>query len=169
MPLRLLLWICAAATLASCQSRSEQAATYNDRIVDQQFQLIQTVEGLDTTLLSRDSLAMHEALVLVRGEVIRSQRLLDSIGSFQEDTTLLAGARQLFSEYNRLTLESYPEMIDLLVIDAPTDTLEHLDNIYAIQGEIHAARQKTYESFFNAQQQFGKKFNLEFEDRPTHD
>lgn len=164
---RLLFILGLVAFLAACQSRSEQAALYNDRIVDQQFQLIQAVESLDTLLLTRDASTMQDALVLVKGEVIRSQRLLDSLGAFQQDTTLLEGARQLFNTYADLSSQDYPDMIRLLEVDAPADTLAHLEQIYAVQAEIHAQRTATYEAFFQAQQSFGKKFNLEFEERNT--
>ena len=164
---RLMFILGLVAVLAACQSLSEQAARYNDRIVERQFQLIQAVESLDTLLFTRDSSIMQDALVLVKGEVIRSQRLLDSLGTFQKDTTLLEGARQLFNTYAVLGSQDYPDMIRLLEVDTPADTLAHLELIYATQAKIHAQRTATYETFFEAQQAFGEKFNLEFQEHTT--
>lgn len=164
MTFRVLTFAILALGLAACTSRSQQAAAYNDRVIDQQFRIIHAVEGLDTLLVSRDAALMDDALVLVKSEVIRANRLLDSLGAFQKDSTLLMGARSLFGSYDHLSQGAYADMVSLLKVDAPLDTAQHITKIYELQAQIHADRQAAYETFYTAQQAFGKKFALNFEE-----
>lgn len=164
MKTRIFSIIVLAACTVGCQSRSRQAAEYNDQIIDQQYQIMQAFEGLDTIMRTRDAQRMDDALVIARGEIIKGLRLLDTIGTFHKDEILLKGAQDLFATYEALSKSEYPEMIGLLKVDEPQDTAAHVEHIYRVESEIHSIRTESYDAFLKVQEEFGKQYNLDFQE-----
>lgn len=152
-----------AACIAGCESRAEKAATYNDVIIAHQVEVMQAMEGLDSLLYTRDSTTIEEAFVVLKGEIIKGEKKVRQLGAFKNDQTFHAASEALFKSYRALTEEQYPSIIALLKVDAPADTVAHVNQIMGIESDIHRLRTAAFETFETAQAAFGEKFNLVFE------
>jgi hypothetical protein len=88
---------------------------------------------------------------------------LDSIGSFQKDPLLQLSAKELFRSYEEMADNDYKTLIEIKLMPAESVDVAIADTNYAIQTHIHLQSKSAQEKFLKAQEEFGKKFHLEFE------
>jgi hypothetical protein len=151
--------------LAACSKKAQQAADYNDAIVNQQLNIVHAFDLLDSTL--KDTLAAKQqadyAYVNLDAQVKRSILALDSIGSFNKDPQLQSAARELFRAYEDVTLVQYHQLLELKYLPAEAITIAIADSSNALQKHIHDKTQTAQERFLKAQEDFGTKYNLSFQ------
>jgi hypothetical protein len=155
----------AVLVFASCASRSERAADYNDRIVGTQKSIVDALVVMDSTF--SDTNATKEWVDLnyanLQARVKRAIIALDSIGPFQEDPSLQLSAKELFRSYEALVDEEYKKLVQIKLLPAESVDIAIVDSNLAMQERIFMQSKIAQERFYKAQDEFGKKYNLEFE------
>jgi hypothetical protein len=151
--------------LASCQSRSEKAANYNDTIISYQKSIIDALVLMDSTFsdtnATRDRVGYSFANL--QSKVKLAIISLDSVGSFQKDPSLELAARELFRTYEEMVDNDYKKLVEIKLLPADSVNMAIVDSNFAIQSHIHLQSKIAQEKFLQAQMDFGKKFHLEFE------
>lgn len=151
--------------LVACSKKAQQAAEYNDAIVNQQMNIVHAFDLLDSTL--KDNVAAKQqadyAYANLDAQVKRSILALDSIGSFNKDPQLQSAARELFRAYEDVTVEQYHQLLELKYLPAEAVTVAIADSSSALQKHIHDKTQAAQERFLKAQEDFGKKYKLSFQ------
>jgi hypothetical protein len=151
--------------MASCQSRSEKAANYNDSIIGYQKSIVDALVLMDSTFsdtnATRDRVGYSYANL--QSKVKLSILALDSVGSFQKDPSLELAARELFRSYEELVDNDYKKLVEIKLLPAESVDVAIVDSNFAIQSNIHLQSKIAQEKFLQAQMEFGKKFHLEFE------
>ena len=149
----------------SCASRSERAAQYNDRIISTQKSIVDALVVMDSvfsdTNATMDWIDLHYANL--QAQVKRSILALDSIGPFQEDPSFQISARELFRSYEALVGIEYKKMVEIKLLPAESVNVAIVDSNLAIQERIFMQSNIAQERFYKAQEEFGKKYNLEFQ------
>jgi hypothetical protein len=157
LSLSILMW--------SCASRSERAAQYNDRIITTQKSIVDALVVMDSafsdTNATMDWIDLHYASL--QAQVKRSILALDSIGPFQEDPSFQLSARELFRSYEALVGIEYKKMVEIKLLPAESVNVAIVDSNLAIQERIFMQSNIAQERFYKAQEEFGKKYNLEFQ------
>lgn len=152
-------------SVISCTRRAEQAAQYNDIIIQRQKDIISAFDKFDSTFT--DSLATKDriefAFVNMQSNIKRSILSLDSIGPFQSDPILEDAARDLFKAYDRMVDLDYRTLKDIKLLPAESITAPMVDTTISAQIRIHDTSKSAQEKFLKAQEEFGKKYNLIFE------
>jgi len=155
----------AALALASCTSRSEKAADYNDRIVGSQKSIVDALILMDSTF--NDTNATKEWVDLnyadLQARVKRAILALDSIGPFLEDPSLQLSAKELFRSYETLVDVEYKKLVKIKLLPAESVDIAIVDSNLAVQERIFMQSKIAQERFYKAQEEFGKKHNLEYE------
>ena len=158
-------FLAVALTLVACASRSERAADYNDRIVATQKSIVDALVIMDSTF--SDTNATKEWVDLnyanLQARVKRSILSLDSIGPFQEDPSLQLSAKELFRSYEALVDVEYKKLVEIKLLPAVSVDVAIVDSNLAMQERIFMQSKIAQERFYKAQEEFGKKYNLEFE------
>lgn len=158
-------FLSAMIVLASCTNRAEKAAEYNDSIIQHQKSIIDALEGMDSIFV--DSNATKDRVgysyANLQSKVKLAILALDSIGSFQKDPSLQLSARDLFREYEELVDVDYKKLVEIKLMAAESVDVAVVDSNFAIQSHIHLQSKIAQERFLKAQEEFGKKFHLEFE------
>lgn len=151
--------------LFACTRKAEQAAQYNDVIIQRQKDIIAAFDQFDSTFT--DSLASKDriefAFVNMQSNIKRSLLSLDSIGPFQKDPLLEEAARELFKSYDQLVEEEYRILKDIKLMPAESITAPMIDTTISVQIRIHDNSKLAQEKFLKMQEEFGKKYNLIFE------
>lgn len=159
------VFVLAVLFMVSCASRSERAADYNDRIVSSQKAIVDALVVMDSTF--SDTNATKEWVDLnyasLQACVKRSILALDSIGPFQEDPSLQLSAKELFRSYEALVDVEYKKLVEIKLLPAESVNVAIVDSNLAVQERIFMQSKVAQERFFKAQEEFGKKYNLEFE------
>jgi hypothetical protein len=149
----------------SCASRSERAAQYNDRIITTQKSIVDALVVMDSafsdTNATMDWIDLHYANL--QAQVKRSILALDSIGPFQEDPSFQLSARELFRSYEAMVGIDYKKLVEIKLLPAESVNGAIVDSNLAIQERIFMQSNIAQERFYKAQEEFGKKYNLDFE------
>jgi hypothetical protein len=155
----------AALFFAACVSRSERAADYNDRIVGSQKSIVDALVVMDSTF--SDTNATKEWVDLnyanLQASVKRAILSLDSIGPFQEDPSMQLSAKELFRSYEALVDFEYKTLVEIKLLPVERVDIAIVDSNLAVQERIFMQSKIAQERFYKAQEEFGKKYNLEFE------
>jgi hypothetical protein len=161
-----LITILAVLLLSSCARKAEEAAEYNDHIVEHQLEIIQSFDRFDSVFV--DSVATKDQIEFVyvnMQSTIKSSILaLDSIGPFQKDPLLEVAARDLFKAYDQVVSNEYRQLTEIKLLPAESITIAIVDSSFSIQMRIHDVSKMAQEKFLMAQDSFGKKYNLLFEE-----
>ena len=151
--------------LWSCASKSERAAQYNDRIIMTQKSIVDALVVMDSvfsdTNATMDWIDLHYANL--QAQVKRSILALDSIGPFQEDPSFQLSARELFRSYEALVGNEYKTLVEIKLLPAESVNVAIVDSNLAVQERIFLQSKIAQERFYKAQEEFGKKYNLDFE------
>ncbi len=149
----------------ACTSSAERAAGYNDRIIGEQKAIIDDLVFMDSTF--NDTNATKEWVGLnyanLQAQVKRSVLALDSIGPFQTDPSLQLSAKELFRTYEALVDFEYKKLVEIKLLPAESVNIAIVDSNLAIQDRISIQSRIAQERFYKAQEEFGKKYNIEFE------
>ena len=149
--------------LVACNSVNEEAADYNNRVIELQRKITDDLALMDSTL--RDARASKERTeyhyARLQACIKQSILALDSVGSFRNDPLLLVGARGLFRSYEKLIDENYRQLVDFKLLPPEWVTLAIQDSSIAIQSDIRKTSQTSQDEFALLQKEFASKFNLE--------
>lgn len=159
LPVYILLFL----FLAACSSVNEEAADYDNRVIELQRKITDDLSLMDSTLrdvrASKERTEYHYARL--QACVKQSILALDSVGSFNNDPLLLVGARSLFRSYEKLIDENYRQLVNFKLIPPELVTLAIQDSSIAIQTDIRKTSQTSQDEFSLLQKEFAVKFNLE--------
>lgn len=151
--------------IVACTSRAEKAAGYNDRIIGQQRAIVEALVQMDSTF--SDTNASKELVgyqyAHLQAKVKQAILGLDSIGPFQQDPSLQLSARELFRSYEQLIDLDYKKLVEIKLLPAESVNVAIVDTNFAVQERIFMQSKIAQERFYKAQEEFGKKYNLEFE------
>jgi len=152
-------------SVISCASRAERAADYNDRIVGTQRSIVDALVVMDSTFsdtnITKEWVDLNYADLQAR--VKRAILALDSIGPFQEDPSLQLSAKELFRSYEALVDFEYKKLVEIKLLPDVSVDMAIVDSNLAVQERIFTKSKTAQERFYKAQEEFGKKYNLEFE------
>ena len=162
---KLIFLLFVAVLLCSCASKSERAAQYNDRIITTQKSIVDALVVMDSvfsdTNATIDWIDLHYANL--QAQVKRSILALDSIGPFQEDPSFQLSARELFRSYEALVGIEYKTLVEIKLLPSESVNVAIVDSNLAVQERIFLQSRIAQERFYKAQEEFGKKYNLDFE------
>jgi hypothetical protein len=161
----LCLGIISAFLFATCSKRSDEAALYNDSIVDHQDAIIQSFDVLDSTLAdsSTSETLLNAAHYNLIHRIDNSILALDSIGPFRKDPSLMKAARSLFLSYNQLAEIHYSKLYQIKLLPVAKITEAIIDSTAVIHATIKQLSENAQNSFLQEQAAFGKKYHLKFE------
>lgn len=148
---------------SGCDSRAEQAAAYNDRVVALQDDLINRFNALDSALNSLDASEAERIRLELLAQAAIHLTALDSLGSFEEDPELLEASKALFATYTRLASHDYKRFIDLLALPDTLFTTEAQEEAFRLEDRLITQVDSAHEVFRQQQQAFGARYRLVFE------
>jgi hypothetical protein len=99
----------------------------------------------------------------LQAHVKRAILALDSIGPFQADPSLQLSAKELFRSYEGLVDFEYKKLVEIKLLPAESVYVAIVDSNLAVQQRIFMQSKIAQDRFYKAQEEFGKKYNLEFE------
>jgi hypothetical protein len=149
----------------ACTNRAERAAEYNDSIIQYQKSIVDALVVMDSTFTDTNATRDHVgySFANLQSKVKLAILALDSIGSFQKDPSLQLSARELFRNYEELVDVDYKKLLTIKLMPAESVDVAVVDSNFAIQSHIHMQSKLAQEKFLKSQEEFGKKFHLEFE------
>jgi hypothetical protein len=152
-----------ALVAIGCQSRSQQAAEYNDAIIASQVRIVEAFNSMDSVINEFDEQEIDNSYYILRGRVKEGLKALDTLGVFQGDSTLYLASKHLFLGYDTLVQTHYSELIDLLLLPDSQFTVEEQQKAFNAEARIAAHINTLHAAYEERQLEFGEKFNVVFE------
>lgn len=161
MTIRLLLalFIC-TTTFSSCETRSAKAGRYNDTIMHHQYEISEGFTILDSALNTYDGREMDYAHKLLAAKIVTGQKLLDTLGTFKGDSTLLIASRTLFNFYEDISEEEYPELMQILQRPDSVYTKADESRAYELDSLIRDRFTSSHHDFLTRQHEFWGQYNI---------
>lgn len=159
-----LLGFCAIVILLiACQSRSEKAAAYNDKIIEYQKGIIEAFNGLDTVITQYNVEQLDDSYTILIGRIKEGRKGIDALGPHEGDSVLFNAGLALFNGYEEVVSVDYEELIRLLKIPDSVYTKDDQLRSFAIESEILRDLDTLHAHYKADQVAFGQKFNVTFE------
>ena len=152
-----------ATLVVGCNSKSEEAAAYNDRLIAQQEYILDALNELDSTLNALDTTRIDDAYHILRGRIREGLRQVDSIGTFQKDESLQAATIELFKGYDEIVAGPYQRLIELMELPDTSFTQVEQKRALMLEDEIIEGVESLHQDFILRQNDFGERYNIVFE------
>ena len=156
----LLLLLALVVVSTGCETRSAKAVRYNDAILNQQAQISLAFNAMDSALNTFDGREMEYAQKLLQAEVMKGQKLLDTIGTFRGDSSLLVASRSLFNFYETVAEDDYAELMHILSIPDSSYTRDHQTRAYELDSVIRVEFKVAHDAFVRKQQKFWNQYHI---------
>jgi hypothetical protein len=159
-----ILFIAVVLLSVGCDSRSEQAAAYNDRLIERQVYVLDAFNDLDSSLSSIDTSYIDEAYHILRGRIKESLREVQQMNDFKGDAELKNATIDLFRGYDELAAGPYNQLIDLISLPDSSFTPRQQLRALELEDDIINGSASLHQSYAKRQQAFGERYNVTFEE-----
>ncbi len=146
----------------SCQSPATEAMKYNDQIVNHQVLIIDAIDSLENSFRDYKTERMNRFYSNLTQQVQNGTAALEKMNDFEGDKSLLEGAKTLFSTYQQVTQDNYPQIIKILSLPDSSFTREDQQNLFDQQTIINDKLKEAHQNFLEIQNEFGKNHQLTF-------
>lgn len=152
--------------LSGCDENNEEtaavneAAAYNDSIVEQQEKIIEKIVVLNTYLEDLDSAGIATAYSDLKQQTDQSIATISDMGAFKEDASLKNEAVNLFNFYQGIFNTEYDTIITLIYKGQEGITEEDLAFIDSVSTSIEEREAMQEKDFKAVHETFARKHNL---------
>lgn len=143
-----------------CESRSQQAATYNDRLIEQQHYVLEAFNDLDSSLNDVDTTKIDEAYHILRGRIKESIREVEAMEDFKGDDSFRKATLDLMRGYDELVADPYSELIALMSLPDSAFKPSQQLQAFELEDEIIKGSKSLHQSYAKHQESFAERHNV---------
>lgn len=143
-----------------CESRSEQAADYNDRLIEQQHYVLQGFNILDSSLNDVDTTRIDEAYHILRGRIKESIREVQAMEVFKGDDSFRKATLDLMRGYDDLVAGPYNSLITLITLPDSAFKPSQQLQAFELEDEIIDGSKSLHQSYAKHQEAFAERYNV---------
>jgi hypothetical protein len=150
--------------MAACNMEANEAVEYNDRLVEMQGSLLQSVSKLEDSFGEYKAEDMDSSYRSFIATIQSQKGELEKLGHFEGDSTLYIATRELLQEYEDLATTEYAELISYMKIPDSLYTVQDQERSFALLDQVTERRKSVHEDFIQAQKEFGEQYGFTFID-----
>ncbi len=148
----------------SCQNKTDEAIKYNDNIIIQQQKIVQLFNRLDSSFADTIHQSFIENHKLLSREINRQFHFIDSLPSFNNDSSFKSEYKKLLTIYRDVVQNNYTKMIELYTLPDSLYTQSIKDEFLNIYKQSNEQLQNAINEFIKFQQSFAKKYNFSLQE-----
>jgi hypothetical protein len=153
-----------AAMIPACGPSSEQAASYNEAIVEEQNSVLNSINAVfESTVNYKDIPAMDNALNKARQQANMSLDVIKKMNKFDGSTQYRDDAVRLFEVYQSVTMNELSQIVDLYKLPDEKYTEKEKLQIDSLVTESTRKMDEALAYFKTSQENFAKKYKLKIE------
>jgi len=146
--------------LVACSPSPEQAAAYNDKIIDEQIAIVDKIEVLVETYQYYIPADMDKAYNDAINQTDKAIANVTAMDKFDGKNTFKDAALELFNGYKVVLESEYKEMVRIYKIPDDSFTEEHYQQWDKLAEEADKKMEVAFEKFGKVQDEFAKKYKL---------
>lgn len=135
---------------------------YNDGIIDHQVKIIDAIDSLENSFEDYRIDKMKLYRNRLDTEISQGISFLNSVGSYDDDASLIASAKILFETYKQLSDHDYPIIIEVLSMPDSLFSEQDQQRLFDQQTIVNDKITKAHNDFLVKQKAFGKRHHLVF-------
>ena len=144
---------------SQCGPTKEEAIKYNDEIISEQLEVINSINDLTNAVATYDSEQIEKALNSAKTQVEKSIKGLDEIGGFDDDTEFVDECRIFFKILESQINSEYTEQFEIYAErDAGNYTDEDIARLKELFEIIDSVYYPANEKFTTVQKEFAEKW-----------
>jgi hypothetical protein len=146
-------------------SMPERAAEYNNHVARIHQDLVSHLVVMDSALakVPADSAALGNSIRQLDESIQKALKEAESIGPFEDDVRLQISLLDWLSAYQVMTGSDYKKLIEIKLLPLDSVHVSDSDSSLVIQERLRARSRVAQDAFLNAQIEFGRLYQLEFE------
>lgn len=143
----------------------ERAAEYNNHVARIHQDLVSHLVVMDSALakVPADSAALGNSISQLDESIQKALKEAESIGPFEDDVRLQISLLDWLSAYQVMTGSDYKKLIEIKLLPLDSVYVSDSDSSLVIQERLRARSRVAQDAFLNAQIEFGRLYQLEFE------
>jgi hypothetical protein len=154
-----------ATSFIACGPTTEQAVEYNDALVEQQRVAIEKIDAVYESFANyTDQNGMDRALTAAQQQAAMSLDNVKKMDGFDGSTEFRDAAVALLETYKAITINEFPQLVALYKLPEGEYTQEKKDEADKLLSESSVKTDQGMAGFQAAQEVFGKKYKLTFEE-----
>jgi hypothetical protein len=142
----------------SCDTPQERARNYNNEIVLVLTEAGLVMQQLDESLLNQ--IEINNRFEGAKKKVDSCQKVLNEIGLYEKDTTLVYPANRVIEVYQKLLSTQYRDLVQFHTLPSSDITFDLVDSTRVLRMEIQNESTFVQRDFENAQQSFADRYTL---------
>ncbi len=142
----------------ACDTPQERARNYNNEIVLVLTEAGLVMQQLDESLLNQ--IEINNRFEGAKKKVDSCQEVLNEIGLYEKDTTLVYPARRVIEVYHKLLATQYRDLVQFHTLPSSDITFDLVDSTRVLRMEIQNESTFVQRDFENAQQSFADRYVL---------
>lgn len=146
--------------LVSCGPTPEQAAEYNDKIIDQQISIVDKIDALVESYQYYIPEDMDKAWNEALNQANKGIEAINALEKFDGSTDFKEAALELFNSYKAVLENQHKEMVRIYKIPDEQFTEEHYNQWDKLAEEADKKMEEAFDKFGDAQDKFAKKYQL---------
>jgi len=151
---------CKSTFFNNGKSISQQAADYNDLIINQQIAIVGTIDILAESFKEYIPEKMDEALNNAINQTNKSIEYLNGLENFYKNSEFKDGALILFNVYKSVLEYEYKEMVEIYKLSDMEFTEEHSKKFDEFSALANYRTDIAFKEFVDIQDKFAKKYEL---------
>ena len=146
-------------------SMPERAAEYNNHVARIHQDLVSHLVVMDSALakVPADSSALGNSIRQLDESIKKALKEAETIGPFEDDVRLQISLLDWLSAYQVMTGSDYKKLIEIKLLPLDSVHVSDSDSSLVIQERLRARSRVAQDAFLNAQIEFGRLYQLEFE------
>jgi hypothetical protein len=143
----------------------ERAAEYNNHVARIHQDLVSHLVVMDSALakVPADSSALGNSIRQLDESIKKALKEAETIGPFEDDVRLQISLLDWLSAYQVMTGSDYKKLIEIKLLPLDSVHVSDSDSSLVIQERLRARSRVAQDAFLNAQIEFGRLYQLEFE------
>lgn len=154
------IFLAAILFSTGCESRSEQAAAYNDQLIDKQRYVLEAFDDLDSSLNDVDTTKMDDAYQILRGRIKESIRKVEAMDDFKGDASFKKATLNLLRGYDELVAGPYRDLMSLISLPDSAFKPSQQLKAFELEDDIIDGSKGLHQSYAKQQKSFAERYNL---------
>jgi hypothetical protein len=159
----LLLSLIVMTILVACGPTPKQAAEYNDKIMDIQFNIVQSIDKLNETYQFYIPTEMDAAWNKSLEVITKGIETVTAMEKFDGKTEYKDAALEFFKAYKGIIETEHKEMVNIYKIPDENFTEQHLAQWDKLFEQADSKMEVATEKFGKIQDEFAKKYKLDLQ------
>lgn len=147
--------------LSACNSTSDKAIDYNDKIIAEQVLVVQSINKLDREFVKLNAEKIEIAINESKIQIDKSIKVLENLGGFEGDMSFVDSGIDFFKTIKKLLNNEFAKQLEIYKYPTGKFSEENIEKYNNLSKQIEEKYNIANDNFVKSQTIFTSKWNFE--------